>query len=93
MKFGPVPLAEAEGAILAHSVGLAAGRLKKGRRLSAADIAALAAEGMAEVTVARLGQTDVPEDPAAARIGAALAPEAEARGPVGSAPFPGRVRL
>ncbi|MCH8168185.1 MAG: molybdopterin-binding/glycosyltransferase family 2 protein [Proteobacteria bacterium] len=93
MKFGPVPLAEAEGAILAHSVGLAAGRLKKGRRLSAADIAALAAEGMAEVTVARLGQTDVPEDPAAARIGAALAPEAEAQGLVVSAPFTGRVNL
>jgi molybdenum cofactor cytidylyltransferase len=31
MKFGPVSLAEAEGAILAHSVGLTARKLKKGR--------------------------------------------------------------
>ncbi len=93
MKFGPVPVAEAEGAILAHSVGLAAGRLKKGRRLSAADIAALAAEGLAEVTVARLGRDDVPEDLAAARVGAALAPGPEAQGLVVSAPFTGRVNL
>ncbi len=93
MKFGPVPVAEAEGAILAHSIGLASGRLKKGRRLSGADIAVLAAEGLTEVTVARLGQTDVPEDLAAARIGAALAPRAEAQGVVVSAPFTGRVNL
>ncbi len=93
MKFGPVPVAEAEGAILAHSIGLASGRLKKGRRLTAADIAALAAEGLTEVTVARLGETDVPEDLAAARIGAALTPRAEAQGVVVSAPFTGRVNL
>lgn len=93
MKFGPVPVAEAEGAVLAHSVGLASGRLKKGRCLTAADIAALAAEGLAEVTVARLGETDVPEDLAAARIGAALAPGPEAQGLVVSAPFTGRVNL
>jgi len=93
MKFGPVPIAEAEGAILAHSAGLASGRLKKGRRLSAADIAALAAEGLTEVIVARLGPDDVAEDPAAARIGAALAPGAEARGLVVSAPFTGRVNI
>ncbi len=93
MKFGPVPVAEAEGAVLAHSVGLASGRLKKGRCLTAADIAALAAEGLTEVTVARLGETDVPEDLAAARIGAALAPGPEAQGLVVSAPFTGRVNL
>ncbi len=93
MKFGPVPVAEAEGAILAHSVGLASGRLKKGRRLSAADIAALMAEGLVEVTVARLGADDVPEDLAAARIGAALVPSAEAQGLVVSVPFTGRVNL
>ena len=62
MKFGPVPIADAEGAILAHSVALASGRLKKGRRLNGADIAALAAQGLAEVTVARLAGDDVPED-------------------------------
>jgi molybdenum cofactor cytidylyltransferase len=93
MRFGPVPVSDAEGAILAHSVALASGRLKKGRRLNAADVAVLASEGLAEVTVARLGEGDVPEDQAAARIGAALAPLAEAQGLVVSAPFTGRVNL
>jgi len=93
MRFGTVPLAEAEGAILAHSVGLSSGRLKKGRRLSAADIAALTDAGLTEVIVARLGPDDVPEDAAAARIGAALAPRPEALGLVVSAPFTGRVNL
>ena len=68
---GSGPGCDAGGAILAHSVTRASGRLKKGRRLNAADVAALASEGLAEVTVARLGEDDVPEDQAAARIGAA----------------------
>ncbi len=93
MRFGPVPPAEAEGAILAHSVGLGARRLKKGRVLGAADIAALEAEGLAEVTVARLEPGDVPEDQAAERIGAALAPDPAAQGLTVSAPFTGRVNL
>jgi molybdenum cofactor cytidylyltransferase len=93
MKFGPVPVAEAEGAILAHSVTLASGRLKKGRRLNAADIEAMTAAGLAEVTVARIGGDDVPEDQAAARIGAALAPKAAALGLTVSAPFTGRVNF
>ena len=37
MEFGPVPLAQAEGAILAHSVPLPAGRLRKGLVLGAED--------------------------------------------------------
>ncbi|HSF94703.1 MAG TPA: molybdopterin-binding/glycosyltransferase family 2 protein [Thermohalobaculum sp.] len=93
MKFGPVPVAEAAGAILAHSVRLETGRLKKGVRLRAADIAALRAAGLAEVVVARLEPGDVPEDKAAARIGAALAPDPAARGLVVSAPFTGRVNF
>lgn len=93
MRFGPVPVAEAEGAILAHSVRLTAGRLKKGVRLGAVDVAALRAAGLDEVVVARLEPGDVPEDRAAARIGAALAPDPAARGLVVSAPFTGRVNL
>jgi molybdenum cofactor cytidylyltransferase len=93
MKFGPVPVADAKGAILAHSVRLEAGRLKKGVRLTAADVAALAAGGLAEVVVARLEPGDIPEDQAAARIGAALVPDPAARGLVVSAPFTGRVNL
>ena len=45
MKFGAIPLDEAEGAILAHSVKLDRLALKKGRRLSTADVAALRAAG------------------------------------------------
>jgi len=43
MKFGPVPLGEARGAILAHSLKIGSGRIAKGRVLDEADIAALVA--------------------------------------------------
>ena len=39
MIFGDIPLAEAEGARLAHSIRLAGRALKKGRSLSAEDLA------------------------------------------------------
>ncbi len=89
MIFGETPLAEAEGALLAHSVvhpGLA---FKKGRRLSAEDIAALAAAGVASVVAARLEPGDVHEDQAAEAIAGAL------RGPglQASAAFTGRCNL
>ena len=45
MKFGPVPLDEAEGAILAHSVQAGERKLRKGKTLNADDIAALRAGG------------------------------------------------
>ena len=93
MRFGPVALEDAEGAVLAHSIGLPDGRLKKGRRLSAADLARLAAAGMAQVTVARLGADDIEEDTAAGRIAAALAPDPAALGLSLSAPFTGRANL
>jgi molybdenum cofactor cytidylyltransferase len=93
MRFGPVPLAEAEGAILAHSVVADGTRLRKGRRLGEADLAALAAAGIAEVTVARLEPGDLGEDAAAAAIAAALAPDPGALGLTVSAPFTGRVNL
>ncbi|MGF1446079.1 MAG: NTP transferase domain-containing protein [Pikeienuella sp.] len=93
MKFGPLQLAEAEGAVLAHSLGLPGGRLKKGRRLSVADLERLRAAGHAEVIAARLDPTDIAEDTAAARIAAAIAPEPAALGLTVSAPFTGRVNL
>ena len=72
MIFGAIPLAEAEGAILAH--GLKAGKLvfKKGRVLAPADIEALAAAAVETVVAARLEDGDVGEDEAAARVAAAL---------------------
>ena len=45
MKFGPIDLNLAEGAVLAHSVTVTGGRLRKGRILSSADIATLGRTG------------------------------------------------
>jgi molybdenum cofactor cytidylyltransferase len=69
MKFGRVPIAEAEGAILAHG----AGAFRKGRTLSAADIDTLRTASIDTVMIARLESGDVPEDQAATRIGKAAA--------------------
>ncbi|HGG04140.1 MAG TPA: molybdopterin biosynthesis protein [Aliiroseovarius sp.] len=73
MEFGPVPVTEAEGAILAHSVVLPSGRLRKGIVLGAGDVALLHAAGHRDVTVARLGPDDVSENDAAAAVAAVLA--------------------
>lgn len=72
MNFGPTPLDEAEGAVLAHSIRLAERALKKGTVLDAAAIAALRAEGHREVIAARLDPDDVSEDEAARRVGEAM---------------------
>ena len=95
MRFGEIAVAEAGGAILAHSLrlpGPEGGRgptFKKGRRLTAGDAAALAAAGYATVTAARLDADDIWEDEAAARLADA------ARGPGLDAalPFTGRANL
>jgi molybdenum cofactor cytidylyltransferase len=89
MQFGPVPTAKAQGAILAHSVRVVGTRLRKGRVLSADDIAALTRAGVTEVTVARLDEGDVPEDEAAARLAKASA----AAGVRVGAAFTGRANL
>ena len=68
MRFGPIPLKDAEGAILAHSVALSDGRLRKGCTLGPVEIARLCASGRAEVIAARLahafaGELDFRGDP------------------------------
>lgn len=75
MKFGTVPLAQAAGHILAHTVLASDGRklFGKGRRLSAADVEALRAGGHERVMVAMLEETDLHEDEAARRVGEAVA--------------------
>ena len=72
MKFGPVPLSAALGAVLAHSVRLPDGTLRKGVVLGAAEIARLRAVQVESVVVAQLGPGDVNEDVAAQRVAAAL---------------------
>ncbi|MFU8779201.1 MAG: molybdopterin-binding protein [Roseovarius sp.] len=91
MRFGPVPLEEAEGAILAHSEQVAAGRLRKGAVLDAGQITALRAAGYRTVTVAMLEPADMHENEAAAGLAAALAEGAS--DVVCGAPFTGRVNL
>ncbi len=89
MIFGDTPLAEAEGALLAHSVVQPGVAFKKGRRLSTEDIAALAAAGLETVIAARLEPGDVHEDQAAEAIAGALC----GPGLRASAAFTGRCNL
>lgn len=72
MKFGPVSVLEAEGAILAHGVRVEGLRLPKAHRVTAADVTALEAAGVDEIVAARLEHGDLSEDEAAARLAAAL---------------------
>jgi molybdenum cofactor cytidylyltransferase len=89
MIFGELPLHEAEGAILAHSVKHQGGMFKKGRVLTADDIALLEASGVTGVFAARLGEGDVPEDEAAAKVAGLIG----AGGTTAQAPFTGRANL
>jgi molybdenum cofactor cytidylyltransferase len=89
VKFGEVPVAEAEGAILAHSLKLGAAALKKGRVLSGADLGLIAGAGLSAITVARLEPGDVGENEAAERVASA----AIGSGISAAAPFTGRVNL
>lgn len=93
MEFGPCPTGESLGAVLAHSVPLGAGRLRKGTILGPDDLAALLAAGIARVTVARMAPGDVTEDAAATRLAAALVPDPAAANLTLSTAFTGRVNL
>ncbi len=68
MKFGPTPLAEAKGAILAHTTRLAGRVIRKGSVLDEAAVAALREQGSEVVIAARLEPGDVPEDICADRL-------------------------
>jgi molybdenum cofactor cytidylyltransferase len=89
MKFGAVPVAEALGAILAHGVKHGDGVFKKGRVVSAADIAELESAGVADVIVARLDDDDVGEDIAARQLAVAAA----GQGVTAQQAFTGRANL
>ena len=80
MKFGAVPVEEAEGAVLAHSLEATdrpyemqlVYRIPKGTVLTKNHVADLAEEGHVVVTVARLEPSDLDENMAADRIARAL---------------------
>jgi molybdenum cofactor cytidylyltransferase len=73
MKFGVFPVAECHGATLAHGLAVGEARFGKGRVLSTEDIQTLHLAGHSHISVAKLGKDDVPENAAAARLGARLA--------------------
>ncbi|MGA7487016.1 MAG: molybdopterin-binding/glycosyltransferase family 2 protein [Xanthobacteraceae bacterium] len=75
MKFGAVPVAQAEGGVAVHSIRKGGLVLKKGTLIGKDEIAALAGVGIAEIVVARIEPGDVAEDAAAAGIAAAVAGE------------------
>ncbi|MCX7167343.1 MAG: molybdopterin-binding/glycosyltransferase family 2 protein [Rhodocyclales bacterium] len=82
MIFGKFPLAECEGLLLAHSLRLPDRIMKKGRRLTAADLQALGAAGIMQVNGARLDADDFDENAAAGAVAVALGgPGIAARAP------------
>jgi len=93
LKFGPVKVGVAIGAVLAHSVSVKGKRLRKGLILEAGHLAALETAGMAQVTVARLEPGDIHENTAAARLAEALVPYPGAAGLRLADPFTGRVNI
>ena len=72
MIFGDVPVAEAQGLILAHGVRLPDRAFKKGHVLSADDIAVLREAGVESVSGARLEADDMGEDEAAETVARAV---------------------
>lgn len=93
MKFGPLPVDQAAGAILAHSVQGAAGRIAKGTVLGPEHLADLRAGGHAQITAALLEPGDVEENAAAMALAQALVPDAAAQGLRLSGAGAGRVNL
>jgi molybdenum cofactor cytidylyltransferase len=89
VKFGQVPLDEAVGTILAHSIRRPSGTIRKGTRLTRELIDGLKADGTVEVVVARLEPGDVHEDEAAGLLAEAIA----GPGLTVDAPFTGRSNL
>ncbi len=72
MKFGPVRVEDAEGALLAHATTAGEKRFRKAHRLAAEDIAFLKSAGIGEVVAAVLSADDLDENAAAARIAGAM---------------------
>src|SRR5512145_186055 len=89
VKFGPVAIAEAAGAILAHGVRAGTVTFKKGRLLTPDDVAQLTGAQVETVIAARLEPGDIGEDEAAGAIAEALCGPHLTR----SAAFTGRCNL
>ncbi|HEY7386353.1 MAG TPA: molybdopterin-binding/glycosyltransferase family 2 protein [Beijerinckiaceae bacterium] len=73
MKFGPMPVEEAVGALAAHSVRVGDVVLKKGSVITADHAARLQRVGVERIVAVRLEPGDVSEDEAAVRLAGAVA--------------------
>ncbi len=93
VEFGPVPIDQALGAVLAHSIALPKGRLRKGAVLTQSHVDAMRDVDIQSVIVARLGEQDVDENTAASRVAAALVPDSVAAGLTLTQATTGRVNL
>tara|TARA_R110002110_G_scaffold410123_1_gene633150 strand:- start:22985 stop:24634 length:1650 start_codon:yes stop_codon:yes gene_type:complete len=89
MKFGPVPLTKAEGAMLVHGQTLGGQRYRKGRILDAEDISRLTDAGVNDVTVAIFEAGDIDENTAASHLAKAATGSGVRAGIAGT----GRVNL
>ncbi|MBZ9722757.1 molybdopterin-binding/glycosyltransferase family 2 protein [Mesorhizobium sp. CO1-1-11] len=68
MKFGPIPIDAAEGAVLAHATAAGEKRFRKAHRLSAEDVSTLKRAGVSQVVAGVLAPDDLGEDAAAQKI-------------------------
>jgi molybdenum cofactor cytidylyltransferase len=73
VKFGDIPVREAAGAVLAHSLRVGNATFKKGRVLGDDDLSALTDAGYATVTALRMEPGDLGENDAAVAIAELLA--------------------
>jgi len=89
VKFGEIPVIDAAGAILVHTLKAGDRALRKGRVLTLADIAALDAAGHHTIVAARLEPGDIDENTAAAQIARAIA----GRHASAAGAFTGRVNI
>lgn len=93
MRFGPVPIYQAQGAVLAHSISVGKGRIRKGQLLGPEQIEALENAGIKSVVVAQIEAGDSHEDTAAQALAQSLVPDPQEAGIVLSAAFTGRVNV
>ncbi len=93
MKFGPIPVDTAQGAILAHSVKAGDQKLRKGVLLDAEHCELLTKAGIDNVIVARMEDGDCHEDEAAKHLASALVPDPDTAKVRVTDPFTGRVNL
>lgn len=89
MIFGTLPVDQAKNAILAHSLSLSSGKIRKGSVLDESVLKAIRADGISDVIVAKLEAGDLSEDAAAELVGKALLSDDLRLGPV----FTGRVNV